>query len=98
MVIITVLVLVVFAIMVHSMLRHHQSSGFNGPAGLLQWFWFCVPFAILLGIDVVLMDGRTLPEADNPASLAHPRNGMTGEGLQPGTAPPLAPQDGMRMP
>lgn len=60
MVIITVLFVVVFAIMIYSMIRHRKSVGaeparFSGPAGLLQWFWVCVPFAILLFIDFVLM-------------------------------------------
>ena len=60
MVIITVLFVVVFAIMVYSMVKHRKSLGaepatFNGPTGVLQWFWVLVPFAILLFIDFVLM-------------------------------------------
>lgn len=60
MVIMTVLVVVAFAIMLYSMIRHRKRSGqapaqFSGPRGLVQWIWVLVPFAIILVIDFALM-------------------------------------------
>lgn len=51
----------VFAIMIHSLLRHrHAGAGsparFSGPTGTVQCLWAMVPIAILLSVDVALIE------------------------------------------
>ena len=58
---ISVLFTLVFAVMIHSLIRHRQAacasgSRFPGTAGKRQWLWTLVPMAMLAFVNVALID------------------------------------------
>ena len=70
------LFVVVFTIMIFSLARHRRAGGaaarFSGPTGTGQWLWAMVPIAILLSVDLALIDaaGERRPLAAPTITLA----------------------------
>lgn len=61
MIFVSALFAVVFVVMILSLVKHrrtcgHLATGFSGPTGTVQWLWALVPFVILAGIDVALIN------------------------------------------
>ena len=60
MIVLSALFVVVFAIMIHSMVKHRRAPGnpaakFSGPTGTVQWLWALVPFGILAFVNITLI-------------------------------------------
>ena len=71
------LFIVAFAIMIFSLARHRRAGSaaaarFSGPTGTGQWLWAMVPIAILLSVDLALIDaaGERRPLAAPTITLA----------------------------
>ncbi len=70
------LFVVVFTIMIFSLARHRRAGGaaarFSGPTGTGQWLWAMVPIAILVSVDLALIDaaGERPPLAAPTITLA----------------------------
>ncbi len=61
MIVLSTLFVVVFAIMMHSMVKHrrkcdHSTAKLTGANGTVQWLWALVPFAILAFVDIALIN------------------------------------------
>lgn len=61
MIVLSTLFVVVFAIMIHSMVKHRRACAnvaakFTGPTGTVQWLWALVPFAIVAFVDIALIN------------------------------------------
>ena len=73
------LFIAVFAIMIFSLARHRRAGGtparFSGPTGTGQWLWAMVPIAILVSVDLALIDAageRHAPAAPTITLAAAP--------------------------
>lgn len=61
MIFVSTLFAVVFLIMIISLVKHRKTCGpqaakFSGPTGTVQCLWALVPFVILAGIDMALIN------------------------------------------
>jgi cytochrome c oxidase subunit 2 len=70
MIVISAIFAAVFAIIIHSLIRHRQACArtaakFTGTSGARQWVWALVPLAILAGINASLIGaaGDVQPKA-----------------------------------